>query len=71
MKLSVEILPLVLIESNKNVRIIFKTGLLVAFPVPVHPIHSGRGSLNINSRKGISIPTDTIENTTDRMINRK
>ena len=70
-KLSVVTFPLVLTESFRNVRTVWRIGLLLGFVKPLQSTHSGLGLVKINSRNGISMPIEIIENATDKMINRK
>ena len=61
-------LLLLLMLSSKRSRIYLITGLLEFLArLPIVPLLP----LKISSRKGISMPTDTIEKTTDKMINKK
>ena len=56
------------IFSTKKSRIYFTTGLVEPFINPPTPLES---PLNINSKKGISIPIERMEKTIDRMMNKK
>ncbi len=60
-------LPLSLILLNKKLRMYITIGLLVSFINPAASL----SALKISSKKGISMPIETMENAMERIIKRK